>query len=119
MERNTELLEKTMQHIMDNPEQHDQGAWVNSCGTAACFAGWACLLTQGTKQCLDNETFSYQGKTKHAADLAMDLLGLTHKEAAVLFSGNNSREGLQLMVKDLVNGDELRDRREYSRQDFG
>jgi hypothetical protein len=54
--RNIELLEKTMQFINDHEDKHDQNVWfrlddnrgkavTKTCETAACFAGWACLLS--------------------------------------------------------------------------
>ncbi|BCP41407.1 hypothetical protein MINTMi27_15000 [Mycobacterium intracellulare] len=45
--RNVALLEATMQHIKDHPELHEQSSVFlqSECGTAACFAGWACMLS--------------------------------------------------------------------------
>lgn len=39
---NIDLLDKTMNYIIEHPEEHDQGMW--RCGTSRCFAGWACTL---------------------------------------------------------------------------
>ena len=95
-ERNIELLQQTMQHILDHPEQHDQTIWMNECRTVACFAGWTCLLS--------GQVSSYW---VFIPNRAIDLLGLTEDEANILFSERNTIPQLQLMVKDLVNGDEL------------
>jgi hypothetical protein len=44
---NAELAYRVLDHIDAHPEQWNQGLWVTKveCGTAACFAGWACLLS--------------------------------------------------------------------------
>jgi hypothetical protein len=118
MKRNTELLERTMQFLIDHPELHKQEHWIskNECGTVGCFFGWACLLSGrlfkelpvGSETChvwkADNST---EGQRVNVSDEAQRLLGLTHGEAYDLSRGTNTREMLQLMVKDLVNGDEL------------
>lgn len=110
--RNVELLEKTMQHIMDHPETHNQRMWVNGCGTVGCFAGWACLLSPEIT--LEELYFTFpDGSQSHTQDAAMRVLGLTYKEADNLFSEDNSRAMLQLIFKDLVNGDSLRTREQY------
>ena len=107
--RNIELLEKTMQFIKDNPEKHDQARW---CGTAQCFAGWATSLEGYTERVYwdRHPSSSYlvvNGNDVHVEDLARKLLGLTRREADQLFDADNTREDLELMVKDLVNGGEL------------
>jgi len=48
MLQGAELLAATMSHIEANPERHNQSDWMRvgmSCGTAACLAGWAVLLS--------------------------------------------------------------------------
>lgn len=104
MERNIELLERTMQHILDHPETHRQGVW--ACGSQACFAGWACKLS-GLRQVDDNGRFWNGVKEIHAKFAARLLLGLTSREANLLFSGHNKIDQLQDMVKKLVNGEDL------------
>lgn len=106
-ERNVELLQQVMQHIKDRPEQHWQNIWVNECGTEACFCGWAALLSGHEVDELGTHNAGCM------QDLGADLLGLEHKEADLLFRASNSREMLELMVKDLVNGDQLRDQLDY------
>lgn len=114
--RNVELLEKTMQYILDHPEKHAQGLWTNGCGTAACFAGWACYLAGFRNHENDSDCISYYGEPYHVGDLAQRLLGLTFKERRCLFYGVNTRAELELIVKDLVNGDELRDHADYCKE---
>lgn len=115
---NVELLQQVMQHIEDHPAQHDQGIWLNECGTAACFAGWACLLSgwqvSPAFDCSVGSVMSPDTLVeKPALDAASDLLGLDAIDADVLFSANNTRPMLALMVKDLANGEELRYQDEY------
>lgn len=121
MRRNVELLERTMLHILDHPEKHDQSIWVSECGTAGCLAGWACLLSGWTVGFVDNILAREKATVLSPHDgyayslpwVAAELLGLTGDEAAALFHPENTIAELQLMVKDLVNGDELRDREDY------
>lgn len=122
MGRNVGLLEATMTQIVDHPELHDQ-SWFfakGDCGTAACFAGWACLLS-GLQEVfsapdiwISNATVNVSAVVKmpdgslgSAADEAQSLLGITRDESHTLFDVGNTRRMLELMTKDLVNGDVL------------
>jgi hypothetical protein len=120
MTRNIELLERTMQHINDHPESHKQSWWFapGECGTAACFAGWAWMLAgnEPVKILLDRNHSNRNDVWEFREDVRK-LLGLTEDEADTLFSAVNSRQALQLMVKDLVNGDELGDEFSYGIED--
>lgn len=96
--RNVELLEKTLQHIKDHPEEWDQSIYrsqtlPNGCSTACCFAGTAVLLA--------GISHTVVGSIPERAE---QLLGLSLEEGYTLFASNNSLEMLELMVKDLVNG---------------
>lgn len=108
--RNTELLERTMQYILDHPERHDQ---VNYCGTSQCFAGWAAHLEGWKIVSTFPAVVEKNGVRRQVGGLAKELLGLTNVEANTLFGGDNARYELQLMVKDLVNGESMRDKFEY------
>lgn len=101
---NVELLQQVMQHIKDHPEQHDQQIVV--CGTAACFAGRAMLLSDWS---------SHRIACSSIPECAQ-LLGLTTIQAQKLFRYDNTRPMLELMVKDLINGEELRPTYSYARQ---
>lgn len=105
-ERNTELLQRVMQHINDHPEQHNQERYWNDCGTPSCFAGWALHFSGITIQALRRSPLT-------TGEYAGDILGLTDDERSTLFYAENTRPMLELMVKDLVNGDELRDVDDY------
>lgn len=110
---NTELLEQTMQHIKDHPEQHRQSIWVNSCGTSACFAGWAALLSgMDWAQIIAAEDQGAGGM--HA--MGAELLGISIDDAYRLFDGQNTLRMLELMVKDLLNGQSVRPQYRYQRE---
>ncbi len=104
------LAEDVLQHIKDNPKQWFQQDWIhqNECGTVACFAGHACLMSGGT---LEN----YKGLVGLARvpREAIKLLGLADEEADVLFAGGNTLEMLEMMVKDISNGLYLKNIRDY------
>lgn len=121
--RNIPLLEATMEHITRFPELHRQDWYFQEvpCGTACCFAGRACILG-GLKLKAPNATMSSQvymnGKLVYADWAAEKLLGLSHREAAHLFCGQNTRAMLRLMVDDLVNGRKLRDFNSYKQETY-
>lgn len=114
--RNVELLEKTITFIADHPEQHEQDVWISECGTTACFAGWALRLNgvASTEIARLSNSFDYLYEGLGIRAKAGRALGLTREETHTLFSGKNSFSALQLMVKDLVNGDQLQNRDYYA-----
>ena len=121
---NTELLERTMQHIEDNPKLHNQRVWAEEtgCGTAACLAGRACALSgielqpgwvqiwTGFMHANVQGAALIGGKLVSAGETAMELLGISAEDAILLFSPGNTIPQLKLMVKDLLNGEHLRAR---------
>lgn len=116
MERNIELLEKTMRYIEDNPDKHDQSKWW--CDTAGCFAGWALSLSGVSPRELENLrdqslALAVNPYRSPVASRAMQVLGLTVGESRKMFDSDNTRDMLSLMVKDLVNGEKLRSLSEY------
>jgi hypothetical protein len=119
MSVNVALLEQVMTRIEDHPEQHDQTVWVNECGTAACFAGWACLLSgwQSAISWDESRPIVMSPDTlveKLVPDVAIELLGIGNGDAVTLFDAQNTRQMLRLMVKDLLNGEDLRDWEDYN-----
>lgn len=115
---NTELLERVLQHITDHPEAHDQTTWARpdpDCGTAACFAGWTCSLAG--YQLVPSHNWAAQvivnGERRSIKHTATELLDLEPAQARTLFAGGNTLVHLQMMVKDLVNGEQLRETEAY------
>jgi hypothetical protein len=111
------------------PENHNQGTWfctkrggprysisgvpafteeerqeftTNSCGTAACVAGWAVVFSGQSGSSLD-----YPNADPNIPDTARVILGLSHNEGAVLFNGSNSREDLKDYVEKLNAGEDI------------
>lgn len=107
--RNVQLLTATMQYIVDHPDEHDQSTFINGCGTAACFAGHAALMSGWSARDIvrSHDMFTTGAR----------LLGLTAREVATLFAPWNTIPILEAMVRDLVNGDELRPGTAYRRED--
>lgn len=111
------LAWRVMDHITAHPEKHDQNVWIEqvsdqlddpedqTCGTAACFAGWATLLS-GDKPLF--EGYRVAGavistatkRERRVANRAKELLGLTDTQADCLFYGGNTRAELEELVID-------------------
>lgn len=112
--RNIPLLIEVMVHIHLYPELHDQSWYFveNDCGTASCFGGWACALSGYTPipvefdDCFGERVVTPDGP-KTTGQAAQELLGLTLSEATTLFHVGNTAAMLELMVTDLIHGNEL------------
>lgn len=111
---NAELMWRVLDQIDAYPELWDQGYWftVTDCGTAACVAGWACLLSGdkpfpllGKLEDLPvGEQVSYvdvQGWTRLARVRAQELLGITEDQADALFHYENTRDVLGRLVAEI------------------
>lgn len=107
---NAELAWRTMDQINAHPELHRQGWWFTrqECGTAACFAGWTCLLSGDTPRASENDlsdesswVVTSVGTVLRAEDRAIALLGITESAADELFAGGNDREDLRDIVTEI------------------
>jgi hypothetical protein len=107
---NAELAYKVLDHIDAHPEQWDQGVFLRSggCGTAGCFAGWACLLS-GEKQRpsqVDFDTMHLADGTR-VPDRAQELLRASRyvnegtDDECDLFSEYNDRADLDRLVAEI------------------
>lgn len=117
---NIELLQQTLQHIEDHPEEWNQHTWYtddpellpsgNQCGTAACFAGTAIILAGGTFEDCDSAypPGRRDGDALHAGDLAQALLGISLLDRSVLFGPANTVEELKDFVGQLCEFGEIR-----------
>jgi len=76
-----------------------------SCGTAACFAGWAVLLHYNVGSRVELVRLASIGPTLDVPEEAQQLLGLTDYQANLLFSGNNNVQRLRIVVNFLVKED--------------
>lgn len=91
-----------------------QGEWFrtssdpDTCGTAGCFAGWTALLS-GARPFnhmfveLPNVPGQDELPTEKIALYAQRILGLTWREAEILFAAFNTREDLNRYVRNLLN----------------
>lgn len=43
--RGAELAQRILEEIEARPDSHKQSSWGTSCGTKACIAGWAAIIT--------------------------------------------------------------------------
>lgn len=119
MEVNTTLLRQTMNQIRAFPELHDQNVFFKDtdCGTAACFAGWVCILS-GYQPVIDGSNFRCfvslpEGHWVPAWETAQELLGLTDEQACVLFSPLLGPSDLEAVVADLIVDGELSQHKDY------
>lgn len=122
LEPNEPLLRKTLEHIQHHPEHWDQLAYrhflypegvkirktINpaiECGTAMCFAGWACDISGVTwRDHTTSAILDEHGQIKSANDEARDLLGLTDRQAVALFDTGNTIADLERIVDDIIEG---------------
>lgn len=89
--RNTDLLHAIARQIEAQPETYDQSVWVSDtpCGTTACIAGWAALLSEG--DITIDEDVVYMDGGRRQIDVhtyASSELGLDRHEAMWLFDGH-------------------------------
>lgn len=107
---NAELAYRVLDHIDAHPEQWNQRWWFTQleCGTAACFAGWACILSGDQPRVTDADDegeFSTvirpDGLLDNVEDRAEALLGLDDRRSSMLFFALNSREDLGQYVANI------------------
>ncbi len=105
---NAELAYRVLDHIDANPDSWDQGLWLKrtDCGTAGCFAGWACMLAGDEPSfrfidSLRTDFVEVDGDRVYVEDRAADRLGITPELADALFHPANTREVLGDMVAEI------------------
>lgn len=121
---NVELLEQTYDHIAANPDQHRQDYY--RCETGMCFAGWAIELSGDAQwlfppndpwypydlapadgeepdsvAVLDDDT---QVPSVSAASRATRILGLTTREASLLFHPGNTLSRIRELIDNIKEG---------------
>lgn len=119
--KNYELIEKVHRHIVNNPDQHDQGLWgikANSCGTVACAAGhalifagleveWevtsACDPSNATGEDVARMRFVTMpdGRKEAISVGAKEAMGLTRAEAEKLFFDTTNEEAIDMLANFL------------------
>lgn len=88
-ESGRKLAAQILEHITAHPEQHDQVSFgeKNDCGTTACIAGWAALLTDNAffRKNSDDEWRMFLKPNGSFESLGADLLGMEYDDAWELF----------------------------------
>jgi hypothetical protein len=101
---NAELAYRVLDHIDAHPEQHNQAVFLRTpggmadeveaitpevvaqhCGTTACFAGWAALLSGLELDRFSGDAILPDGLTRDIELTARDLLNLTPPQSDELF----------------------------------
>lgn len=110
---NAKLAYRVLDHIDAHPEQWSQREWIYrpdaaDCGTAGCFAGWACMLSGDQpmwNQGKQTERFAMEiavdGVCKPIRDRAVELLGIDEDEDDLLFDACNTRGDLGRLVAEI------------------
>lgn len=116
---NIEKLEAVLNQIKAHPESHNQEVWAEKteCGTAYCMAGWAVALagyefdwhSDGTTSSVITERTATSTHYELIEEVATVVLGLDFCDAVELFHSLNTVDDLELMVKNLSNGEPIRD----------
>jgi hypothetical protein len=96
-----------MDHILAHPELHRQDRYAvpTECGTAHCFAGFACVLS-GLR--VDEGDIRIHGSGLYLADgrsipnVARDLLGVDRTTAFELFDPDNTTADLKHYVDQIA-----------------
>lgn len=106
---NAALAYAVLDHIDAHPERWRQSWWFTEldCGTAACFAGWACVLS-GDRPRVDDADQEGEFSTVIRPDGILDdveqraeeLLGIQDDSANLFYSGN-TREDLGNLVAEI------------------
>ncbi len=84
-------------HPRHYPDSWDQSSWIiiHKCGTAACFAGWACILN-GIKP----EEMAVNDND--VAPWATTILGLDYHQTGALFNGGNSLADIRSAINEIA-----------------
>ena len=112
-QKNWPLLYKVLDHVKEHPEEHDQQYWftkieTSTCGTAACFAGWALLFAHPEAKpewVQDDAHRTYlledeKGECWDVATLAAHELGLDKYEANHLFDALNDVQDIERLITE-------------------
>lgn len=94
---NKELIRNTINHILDNRNNWDQGDWYQvkpDCGTCCCFAGWVVELSGKDTKSLRSQ--SSVGRT------ARELLQINRSDADYLFDADRTLTELYDKCRELL-----------------
>lgn len=113
---NIPLARKVLEHIEAHPEEHAQAHFAskNECGTTACIAGHALLLSGAYRiDNFDGDEFDFfeasTGKLVLPSDTAQGLLGLTHDQREELFFALQDKDEALEYLRNLITDAERRE----------
>jgi hypothetical protein len=103
---NSELAYQVLDHIDAHPELWRQDVYIGKaeCGTVACFAGWACLLSGDKPKFWGQDWATVElVSAGMVADRAQELLRADRHadEGTDLFDQYNTREDLGRLVAEI------------------
>lgn len=80
-----------------------------ACGSTACVAGWAAILTSPKGTLIGADLLSPPGglQAQHIHDAGRHALGLSEEDAAWLFYGTRSREQVLAALDSLAKGEQM------------
>jgi hypothetical protein len=110
--------------LAEHPEQHDQSMWFHltyrepfatdgtlavvsegyltwGCATAACAAGWACLLA-GDQPTSDSSVRTWDDHGMRADSRARRLLGLDEEDALTMFHEDNTLDDVLYLLDEHI-----------------
>lgn len=108
-----QLAQRVYEQITNHPETHDQTEWIYTeaeCGTAACVAGWAIMLSPLTNYHVTSDgipEFDTLGGYGTYSTTAAYVLGLDPLESERLFRASLKPEAAVEAVKYLANGKKI------------
>lgn len=108
---NVELIQRTLDHIHDNPKEWSQVVWGRgyTCGTAYCLAGTAIMFDAEAQnkvywdECKNlylNETEYYTGFTA----IGSEIFGITDEQGDILFNAHNTMSELFALCHVITDG---------------
>jgi len=115
---NIEVLDKALDWIEKNPDQHRQSVWFQrtDCGTGMCLAGVVATQHGWTPDWSAGRLSGYGEETSlvmkgddygKVSSVARGLLGLELEDSELLFDAENSLDDLKAMRDDLAAGHSL------------
>lgn len=106
---NNELLDLTLNHIIENPESWHQQDW--RCGTSYCFFGHAALLSGWKSAEGDTSAFmvSPDNEVDTIENVARRALDLDAETARILSCSTNTLDDLERMVEEIKRNGGLRE----------
>lgn len=115
-DQQVDLLQRSLDHITEHPEQHDQTTWARRTPTGdivGCFAYHAAVLaghtvTVGSMSCGCCWTVK-DSNGRYVSEIARDALGLTYDQADQLYRDDNSLNRLWELAGEFSEGRVVRE----------